>query len=63
MVAQIGAERANDVQDYREDRSASRQRGANLTTMLTQAGKPLTPAQAKSLTAALVAEQRHGALQ
>jgi hypothetical protein len=57
LVAQIGAERANDVQDYRET-TASRQRGSNLSTMLTQAGKPLTPAQAKSLTAALVADQR-----
>jgi len=57
LVAQIGAERANDVQDYQQT-TASRQRGSNLTTMLTQAGKPLTPAQAKSLTAALVAEQR-----
>lgn len=57
LVAQIGAERASDVQDYRET-TASRQRGSNLTTMLTQAGRPLTPAQSKSLTAALVAEQR-----
>jgi hypothetical protein len=57
MAALIGPERAAAYQDY-EETAPSRQRGNNLATMLTQAGKPLTPAQSKSLTALIVAEQR-----
>jgi hypothetical protein len=56
MAALLGPERANAYQDY-EDTAASRQRGNNLATMLTQAGKPLTAAQSKSLTGLLAAEQ------
>jgi hypothetical protein len=57
MVALLGPERAGEVQDYGEV-AQSRQRVSNITNMLTQAGKPLTAAQSKSLTAALVVEQR-----
>jgi hypothetical protein len=57
MVALLGPERANEVQDYRET-VPSRQRVSNLTNLLTQAGKPLTPEQSKSLTSVIVAEQR-----
>ena len=57
MVALLGPERANAVQDYRET-VPSRQRASNLTNMLTQAGKPLSDEQSKSLTSAIIAEQR-----
>jgi len=57
MVALLGPERANDVQDYRET-VPSRQRASNLTNLLTQAGKPLSDEQSKSLTSVIIAEQR-----
>jgi hypothetical protein len=57
MAALIGPERAAAYQEY-EETAASRRRAVNLGEMLTQAGKPLSAAQSKSLSAALVTEQR-----
>lgn len=57
MAALIGPERAAAYQEY-EQTAASRRRVTNLGSMLTQAGRPLTSEQSKSLSALLIAEQR-----
>lgn len=57
ITALLGPQRAAAYQDY-EQTAPSRQRVSNLTNMMTQAGKPMTAEQSKSLTTLIVAEQR-----
>lgn len=57
LVALLGPARYTEFQEYRET-AASRERSANLNSMLAQAGKPLTIGQSNTLTALMIAEQR-----
>lgn len=57
LVGMLGATRYEQFQDF-EHLQPSRARVNNLSTLLAREGKPLTAAQARSLTAVIVAEQK-----
>lgn len=57
VTALLGPTKAAEFDEY-EQTAPSRQRMTNLTSMLAQAGKPLTETQSKQLSKLMVAEQR-----